>query len=163
MMIFCKIVDAFRFPCMKTSYSNTDTQCWVSSLLATAFTAWTWLSRAQISHKEWALRSCWGATKDSMIEIRMSTAETIPRFPKPSHAFSIEWLAFWPQHSNTIKAHWLEDSLERIGSETLVDILNLASCKHMIHGSHPIAEAALYWNPNMTSTHIEKEWEPLLN
>ena len=60
------------------------------------------------------------------------------------------------RNRNTIKAHWMEDSLERLGSETLVDVLNLASCGQLIHGSHPVAEAALYVNPNVTSIHIDK-------
>ena len=61
------------------------------------------------------------------------------------------------RNRNTIKAHWMEDSLERLGSETLVDVLNLASCGQLIHGSHPVAEAALYANPNVTSIHLERE------
>ena len=63
------------------------------------------------------------------------------------------------RNRNTIKAQWMEDSLERLGSETLVDVLNLASCGQLIHGSHPVAEAALYVNPSVTSIHIERGYQ----
>jgi hypothetical protein len=53
------------------------------------------------------------------------------------------------------KAHWMVDHIERLGSETLVDILCLATTSQvLVHSPHVIAEAALYWNPNVISIPI---------
>lgn len=46
-------------------------------------------------------------------------------------------------------AHFMEESTQRLGSETLVDIWNLQRCGILIHGYSPISEAALFWNPHL--------------
>ena len=54
-----------------------------------------------------------------------------------------------------IPAHYMESSVSRLVSEALVDIWNLASCEMVIHGSHPISDAALFWNSNKLSFHVQ--------
>ncbi|GAX12478.1 alpha 1,2-mannosyltransferase [Fistulifera solaris] len=46
-------------------------------------------------------------------------------------------------------------SHHRVNAETLVDILALARCQYLLHGASAVSEAAMYWNPNMTSISLE--------
>jgi hypothetical protein len=50
-----------------------------------------------------------------------------------------------------VPAHFMEESMQRLGSEALVDIWNLQRCDVLIHGYSPLSEAALFWNPDLTS------------
>jgi hypothetical protein len=54
-------------------------------------------------------------------------------------------------------SHYMEESVNRLVSETLVDVWNLASCGILIHGSHPVSDAALFWNSNhLHSFHVQE-------
>lgn len=46
-------------------------------------------------------------------------------------------------------------SHHRVNAEALVDILALTRCQFLLHGSSTVSEAALYWNPNITSIPLE--------
>ena len=61
------------------------------------------------------------------------------------------------RNRGSTKAHWMEDRIERLGSEALVDVMNLGRCKAMVHGAHTIPEAALYWNPQLTSITVAED------
>ncbi len=50
-----------------------------------------------------------------------------------------------------VPAHYMEGSIQRLGSETLVDIWNLRRCGFLIHGYSPVSEVALFWNPLLKS------------
>ena len=56
-----------------------------------------------------------------------------------------------------VPAHYMEERITRLGSEILVDVRNL-SRQHihfLVHAGHPIADAALLLNPNITSIHVQ--------
>jgi hypothetical protein len=61
------------------------------------------------------------------------------------------------RNRENVPAHYMEDSIQRLGSEVLVDVWNLQSCGIMVHGSHPVSEATLYWNPQLHSIHVEDD------
>jgi hypothetical protein len=46
-------------------------------------------------------------------------------------------------------------SHHRVNAETVVDIIALARCQYLLHGASTVSEAALYWNPNITSIFLE--------
>lgn len=58
------------------------------------------------------------------------------------------------RNRENVPAHFMEEQFERLGSEVLVDVWNLHSCGIMVHGDHPVSEAALYWNSQLASIHV---------
>jgi hypothetical protein len=61
-------------------------------------------------------------------------------------------------------SHYMEESVHRLVSETLVDVWNLASCGILIHGSHPVSDAALFWNSNhLHSFHVQESKKEALS
>lgn len=48
-----------------------------------------------------------------------------------------------------VPAHYMEESIQRLGSETLVDIWNLKRCGWLVHGYSGISELVLFWNPTL--------------
>jgi hypothetical protein len=54
-----------------------------------------------------------------------------------------------------VPAHYMEERSQRLGSEILVEVWNLQSCGIIIHGSNPSSEAALFWNPQLHSIHVQ--------
>jgi hypothetical protein len=55
------------------------------------------------------------------------------------------------RNRNQVPAHYMEESIKRLGSETLVDVLNLKRCGILVHGYSQISEAAVFWNPALKS------------
>lgn len=54
-----------------------------------------------------------------------------------------------------VPAHFMEGSMQRLGSEAIVDIWNLQRCGFLVHGYSPVSEAALFWKPSLQSLMVQ--------
>lgn len=55
------------------------------------------------------------------------------------------------RNRNQVPSHYMEESIQRLGSEALVDIWNLQRCGWFLHGYSQISEVVLFWNPTLKS------------